>query len=599
MTTSTGEWTFRRDRAESQVVYTSISSNQQGAIREENSIAEDMDTSTLPYGSQMSAPIISPFGTAESLYPAIPDAVNTVHIIESDNHIREDGTTKPSEVMEEQSEAGLKFAQQYLKDGAEIVSDKEIELATASSQTPTWTHINTNAEAMAAAEQLSRSVTSELPSQAKASVAPEQPFFPQTETSVRATSPFQPHNDETPDDTDSATASPDSDRRSEGTEALARDLPMTRASLHQQHLTETLKAPERQPVGPFGGSDAVQPTLADQEGRPRRTKRKRASEQDEEEAREKTLMPSAIQRQPTLALAKEKIKTRADSFLRRRAKDRGLSMSPDPPTTTALSSQPKTPSPPQRFPTSSTTTAASQDENPTILRRRSRRSTPIRYKAEAPIVFCSSGVESIKKNKVRTTLEQLGGTLASGIANATLYCIADKPLVKTCGLILAIALSKEVVTERWLIDMNRNDKFPDPKNYLPSDRKHEAEWLFKLEDAIQRGKDGLNTMLSAYDIQCTPRLKLELTEKKHYKDFAQIATVLGAKHVRAGWPPAACASENLIVLGAKHDPHAAAVGRSGHQLYDKDLITMAALRGKLELNSDEFSMIVVKKEGSD
>ena len=637
VTTSTGEWTFRRDRAESQVVYTSISSNQQGAIRENNSTAEDMETSTLPYGSQLSAPIISPSGMAESLHPAIPDAVNTVHIIESDNQFRKENTIEPSEVMEEQTEAGLEFAQQYLKDGAEIVPDKEIELATASSQTPAWKHINTNAEAMAAAEQLSDEVACEVSRKVGASVAQEQPevhamqeeepLFPRTETWVMANSPSQPLNEQTADDTESATASECSDGRPEGTEYLADDSPVNHASLHQQHSTEMPKPTEKQSAVPSTGVEAAQRISADSHTdaeilpnqghehvtaasqivlqtpmklRSQRAKRKRAPANDDgEAAHEENVVSSTVQRQSMLTSSNKKPKTRADYSRKRRGTDRGLFIMPDPPTAIAPSPEPETPSPPQRVPTSSTATAVSQDEKSTRRLRRSCRSTPVRHKADTPIIFCSSAVESVKDPKVRTTFDQLGGTLATGVADAMVYCIADKPLVKTSGLILALALGKEIVTERWLVEMSKIGGFPDPKDYLPNDRTHEAEWNFNLEEAIKRGKDGLNAMLSAYDIQCTPRLKLELTEKKHYKDFAQIARALGAKFIRAGWPPATCASENLIVLGAKQDPHAAAVGKSGHQLYDKDLIAMAALRGKLELDSAEFLLTVVKKESGD
>jgi hypothetical protein len=51
-----------------------------------------------------------------------------------------------------------------------------------------------------------------------------------------------------------------------------------------------------------------------------------------------------------------------------------------------------------------------------------------------------------------------------------------------------------------------------------------------------------------------------------------------------------------LLLGATRDAQALEALRMGHKLFDKDLIILAALRGKIDTGSDEFEIDVPVKE---
>jgi len=60
--------------------------------------------------------------------------------------------------------------------------------------------------------------------------------------------------------------------------------------------------------------------------------------------------------------------------------------------------------------------------------------------------------------------------------------------------------------------------------------------------------------------------------------------------------PANMGMNHAVVLGDEDDFDAVNVGKLGYPLYRKDLLTMAVLRGKLELDSAEFELEIPVKE---
>ncbi len=55
----------------------------------------------------------------------------------------------------------------------------------------------------------------------------------------------------------------------------------------------------------------------------------------------------------------------------------------------------------------------------------------------------------------------------------------------------------------------------------------------------------------------------------------------------------------MLILGVPGDPEGGRVSRLGQKLYHRDLLSMAVLRGKLELDSQQFVLEIPVKDEED
>lgn len=244
-------------------------------------------------------------------------------------------------------------------------------------------------------------------------------------------------------------------------------------------------------------------------------------------------------------------------------------------------------------------------DQPPAKRRSDRRSkSPSKTGGDSTPVVIFSSATTIDSGRTATnkavmrTFRKLGGKVTEAILEATMLCVPKGPLKKTSKLVMAVALGLEIVTEDWLGEAHRRGEFPGPQSYLPSEKSSEQEWGISLEDAIARGKHGLTHLLSGVTVFFTKRLRSDLAKLE--RDFSQIATRLGAESVKRQLPslkdsdkPAA---SEVLVVGVRDDPQGALVGRLGYTLFNKDILVMAALRGRLERDNEEFRMDVPVKE---
>jgi hypothetical protein len=166
------------------------------------------------------------------------------------------------------------------------------------------------------------------------------------------------------------------------------------------------------------------------------------------------------------------------------------------------------------------------------------------------------------QKKIMRTFYELGGSTTKSIVEADVLCVGkNKPLTKSGSLLLTIAHGKPVVTEDWIVDATRLRKFPDPARYLPQDPIREKEWDFNLAEAVERGQE-----------------------------FSRLAMALGADDVKRESPSknsikaAKNANERrqLVIIGVGGDPAIAGLVNKNFKIYSKELLTAAALRGKVE-----------------
>ena len=187
------------------------------------------------------------------------------------------------------------------------------------------------------------------------------------------------------------------------------------------------------------------------------------------------------------------------------------------------------------------------------------------------------------------TFKSLGGKETASIIDANILCIAPGQLKKTYKLIMAVARGKDIVSTEWMEDVHRQGSFTAVEDFLPRDGSRERSWKFNLKEAINRGKKGLSQLLTGTTIYFTKQLKAELGDLE--RELAQIATIVGA-NVKGRLPTVKdknkLKDEDVMVLGVLADPQSDFIARLGLTLFNKDVLTMAVLRGKVERQSEEF-----------
>ncbi|ETI20141.1 hypothetical protein G647_08175 [Cladophialophora carrionii CBS 160.54] len=218
------------------------------------------------------------------------------------------------------------------------------------------------------------------------------------------------------------------------------------------------------------------------------------------------------------------------------------------------------------------------------------RSSRAWYAGPAPVVLFSGSTTIQDDRAVMSAFGRLGGKVGMTINNATVLCIPEGHVKKTGKLIMAVAKGIDIVTEKWITYSQRLGRFPGVAHYLPRDETQERAWGCNLRAAIQGGKEGLTHLLSGTTVYLTKELRHSLGNLE--RETSQIAWILGAEAVKRRLPALkdkdTLSQTSVLVIGVRDDPQGAHVGRLGQVLFNKDILTMAALRGRLERNSEEF-----------
>lgn len=217
-----------------------------------------------------------------------------------------------------------------------------------------------------------------------------------------------------------------------------------------------------------------------------------------------------------------------------------------------------------------------------------------------PKVYFASNTTVDEKKGIMKTFQELGGVKVTTINAANIFCVKDNELVKSSSLLQAILHGMHIVNEGWLIAVHRSRALIDPAQFVPSDPDHELEWSFEISSAVRRGREGFPRLLEGITVWLTVRLKHSLTNKI-VRDLSNVASGLGAANIKHGIPKTRVQPDRMtdLVIGIEEDPQAAEVGRLGHKLYEKEILTMAVLRGMLELDSADFKVKGLVKEEDD
>ena len=209
------------------------------------------------------------------------------------------------------------------------------------------------------------------------------------------------------------------------------------------------------------------------------------------------------------------------------------------------------------------------------------------------IVFASSSSVGDSKPFLKF-LSSKRVTRVQSVHDCTVLCVG-RELKKTSKLILAVLLGKDIVTDSWVRDSAKGNYLLSVVPYVPRDAQKEAEWGISLDKAIYQGKQGLR-VLRDQTILFTPFAKKELG-KNGFDELKEIVRCAGAKNVSSSLPKkTAEETPHTIVVATHNDADLAVLHELGWRAYVKDIISLSVLRGKLDLESDEFLIKEQKNE---
>ncbi|KAL9101060.1 MAG: hypothetical protein Q9163_003634 [Psora crenata] len=201
------------------------------------------------------------------------------------------------------------------------------------------------------------------------------------------------------------------------------------------------------------------------------------------------------------------------------------------------------------------------------------------------VVFASSSAVGGSK-QFSKFLNRQGVRIVDCIKNCNVLCVSKGNLKKTSKLIMAVLLGKQIATDDWVTDSAKAGRLLDVQRYLVRDHKKEAEWGIRLNDAIDRGTQGVRPF-QGWTITFTQKAKKD-AGKDGFHELKELAIMAGAKQVSSVQLTKPMADVPLtLIIASVDDPFLAEV-KTGLKCFTRDIIGISILRGVLDTSSDEF-----------
>ena len=202
-------------------------------------------------------------------------------------------------------------------------------------------------------------------------------------------------------------------------------------------------------------------------------------------------------------------------------------------------------------------------------------------------VFFASSTSVSKTSKSMGFLKKQGIVNAKSVTDCDVLCIGNGDLKKTCNLVLAVMSGKQVINEDWVAQSFAKGELLDQNDFLARDPSKEAEWGTDLDEAIERGRQGVKPFLD-FTLYFTSAAKKELG--KGFSELKDIALHAGASSVQTTLPRKSdlLDAPKTIIISAQNDGDLSGLEKGGWKTFKKDIVTLSALRGALDMDSDEF-----------
>jgi hypothetical protein len=159
-------------------------------------------------------------------------------------------------------------------------------------------------------------------------------------------------------------------------------------------------------------------------------------------------------------------------------------------------------------------------------------------------------------------------------------------------LLRAIALGIPIVTDRWLNESAQQSHLLAIHPYVPSQPAQEREWNVSIASIVGIPQPSI---LQNRVLYFTPALKSSYTS---FQEAVEVCKAAGALSTISKQGSKVKDSSNMVLLAAEgDDPDLLVLQESGHTCYTKDMLTNSILRGKMDLESDEFKIPIGGSQG--
>jgi hypothetical protein len=183
-------------------------------------------------------------------------------------------------------------------------------------------------------------------------------------------------------------------------------------------------------------------------------------------------------------------------------------------------------------------------------------------------------------------MRELGVMKTTDMKRCDYFCIREGvQLTRSYHLLLAVVLGKDIVTEEWLSKSVDANALLDHADYLVEDPVREKEWGTTLAAAVSRGKDKVK-VLQGYGVAFTAGLQRQLGSK--FEELRSLAWLAGAKSVTVHTEATKVGLIDCIICAREDDGLLGRFEELSIPCYSKEIITLSILRGKLNIESDEF-----------
>ena len=250
-----------------------------------------------------------------------------------------------------------------------------------------------------------------------------------------------------------------------------------------------------------------------------------------------------------------------------------------------------TPDPPSQRPA----TQQSEDlesrpgtEEPSSSTRSTRSAPQGSSEAKWSIRILFAGSSSIETSKKHTDFLSFKGVKrVTSIEACTHLCVSKSVgLVKTSKVILAVLQGKEIISDDWISKSMNQGSLLNIESFVVRDRRREAEWGMSLDEAIHRGQQERQQPFSDWTVIFSPTAK-EQVGNVGLADLKKVIHTAGGK-VSTAMPKHGPGEDSKTLIIAVQDDLGleSLIGR--WRCFSRDIISLSALRGKLDTDSDEF-----------
>lgn len=200
-----------------------------------------------------------------------------------------------------------------------------------------------------------------------------------------------------------------------------------------------------------------------------------------------------------------------------------------------------------------------------------------------PIAFASNVDTGALLGK--RTFSLLGLSHVKDVFDCDVFVVNHGKITKSPRLLIAVALGKTIVTDKWVERGFKVGQLLQFEDYLANDPDHDAEWGTTLQEAVERYRSGVKPFKGIGILLSTTYEKMLSIETT--AGLRSLVKACGATGLLIKSPKKSL-SDGTIMIGLDHEKDIAEARKLSCKLYNKDMVSLAVLRGEFDLEDARY-----------